>query len=106
MSKRVPKRRYNVRDDARTGARQPVQIRALRPYRVIIHDDPIHTYREVAVAVHRAVPGKSFADGWAIATLGDTTGQRIATICPKELAEYYRERFEQTYGLTSTIDAV
>lgn len=85
---------------------EQVQIRALRRYHVIIHDDPIHTYLEVAVAVQRTVPGKSLADGWEIATLVDTTGQGIAAICPKELAEYYRERFEQTYGLTSTIDAV
>ncbi len=52
------------------------------------------------------MPGKSPADGWAIATLVDTTGQGIAATCPKEQAEYYREYFEQTYGLTSTIDAV
>ncbi len=81
-----------------------VQIRALRPYRVIIHDDPIHTYHEVALAVHRTVPGKSYADGWAVATLVDTTGQGIAATCPKEPAEHYRERFEVTYGLTSTIE--
>ena len=84
---------------------EQVRVRALRPYHVIIHDDPIHTYLEVAVAVHRTVPGKSLADGWEIATLVDTTGQGIAAICPKEQAEYYRERFEQTYGLTSTIEA-
>jgi len=81
-----------------------VQIRALRPYRVIIHDDPIHTYHEVALAVHRTVPGKSYADGWAVATLVDTTGQGIAATCPKEPAEHYRERFEVAYGLTSTIE--
>jgi ATP-dependent Clp protease adapter protein ClpS len=52
------------------------------------------------------VPGKSYADGWAIATLVDTTGQGIAAICPKEPAEHYREQFEHTYGLTSTIEAV
>ncbi len=54
-----------------------VQVRALRPYRVIIHDDPVHTYLEVTVAVHRTVPGKSLADGWEIATLVDTRGQGI-----------------------------
>ncbi len=83
-----------------------VQAKALRPYRVIIHDDPVHTYLEVAVAVHRTVPGKSLADGWDIATVVDTTGQGISAICPKEHAEHYRERFEHVYGLTSTIEAV
>lgn len=80
-----------------------LKTRLLRPYQVIIHDDPIHTYHEVAMAVHRIIPGKSFADGWAIATVVDTTGMAIATTCPKEPAELYRERFEREYGLTSTI---
>jgi len=74
------------------------------PYHVIIHDDPVHTYHEVAKAVEQTIPGKSYQDGWAIATLVDTTGSAIATTCPKEPAEHYRERFEQTYGLTSTIE--
>ena len=81
-----------------------LKTRVLRPYRVIIHDDPIHTYHEVAVAVARTIPGKNYADGWEIATLVDTTGMAVATTCPKEPAEHYRERFERTYGLTSTIE--
>ncbi|HWE63219.1 MAG TPA: ATP-dependent Clp protease adaptor ClpS [Chloroflexota bacterium] len=81
-----------------------VRARLLRPFHVIIHDDPIHTYRDVALAVQHTVPGKSYEDGWEIATLVDTTGEGIAATCPKEQAEYYRERFEQTYGLTSTIE--
>jgi ATP-dependent Clp protease adapter protein ClpS len=81
-----------------------LKAKQLRPYRVIIHDDPIHTYDEVARAVHRIIPGKSYADGWEIATLVDTTGMAIATTCPKEPAELYRERFEREYGLTSTIE--
>ncbi|HEY8287567.1 MAG TPA: ATP-dependent Clp protease adaptor ClpS, partial [Chloroflexota bacterium] len=32
-------------------------------------------------------------------------GQAQVIICPKELAEFYRERLEQ-HGLTSTIEAV
>jgi ATP-dependent Clp protease adapter protein ClpS len=82
-----------------------LRARLLRPYHVIIHDDPIHYYHEVALAVHLTIPGKSFADGWVIATLVDTTGEAIAATCPKEQAEYYRERFERTYGLTSTIES-
>ncbi len=82
-----------------------VRARALRPYCVIIHDDPVHICLDVALAVHRTMPGKSLADGWAIATPVDTTDQGIAALCPKEHAEHYRERFEQVYGLTSTIEA-
>src|SRR5712691_7407638 len=59
------------------------RTRVLPPYRVLIHDDPIHTYHEVALAVQQTVPGKSYADGWAIATLVDTTGQAVAATCPK-----------------------
>ena len=83
-----------------------LRTRTLRPYHVIIHDDPIHTYHEVALAVQRIVPDKSYADGWAVATLVDTTGEAIATTCHKELAEHYRNRFETNYGLTSTIEPV
>ncbi len=83
-----------------------LKVKLTRPYHVIIHDDPIHTYDDVAKAVQHVIPGKTFHDGWEIATLVDTTGQAIATTCPKEPAEHYRERFEQIYGLTSTIEAV
>ena len=83
-----------------------LKAKLTRPYRVIIHDDPEHTYADVAKAVQQTIPGKTFQDGWEIATLVDTTGQATATICPKEPAEHYRERFERTYGLTSTIEAV
>jgi ATP-dependent Clp protease adaptor protein ClpS len=83
-----------------------LKARLTRPYRVIIHDDPIHTYQQVAKAVQETVPGRTFRDGWAIATLVDTTGQAVAATCPKEPAEHYRERFERTYGLTSTIEPV
>src|SRR5260370_7775255 len=70
-----------------------------RPYHVIIHDDPVHTYQDVAVAVQQTIPGKSFRDGWDIATLVDTTGQAIATTCPKEPADHYRHRSHPAYGL-------
>lgn len=83
-----------------------LKTKALRPYRVLIYDDPIHTYHEVALAVHRTVLGKSYADGWAVATLVDTTGVGIAATCPRETAEHYRECFEGAYGLTSTIEPV
>jgi len=68
-----------------------------------IRSTPIARWPSRCIAPY---PVKASPIGWAIATLVDTTGQGIAAICPKELAEYYRERFEQTYGLTSTIDAV
>jgi ATP-dependent Clp protease adaptor protein ClpS len=83
-----------------------LKAKLTRPYHVIIHDDPIHTYHDVAKAVQQTIPGKTFQDGWEIATLVDTTGQAIATTCPKEPAEHYRECFERTYGLTSTIEPV
>ena len=83
---------------------EQLRARTLRPYHVLIHDDPIHTYHEVALAVQQIVPDKTYADGWAIATLVDTTGEAIAATCHKELAEHYRSRFEGNYGLTSTIE--
>jgi len=83
-----------------------LKAKLTRPYHVIIHDDPVHTYEDVARAVQKTIPGKTFDDGWTIATLVDTTGQAIATTCPKEPAEHYRDRFEQAFGLTSTIEAV
>ena len=85
---------------------QRLRAKTLRPYNVLIHDDPIHTYHEVALAVQQIVPDKTYADGWAIATLVDTTGEAIAATCHKELAEHYRNRFESNYGLTSTIEPV
>lgn len=82
-----------------------VGARARRLYRVIIHDDPIHIHLEVALAVHRIVPEKSLAGGWAIVMLVDTKDQGVTVLWPKEHAEHYRKRFEQVYGLTSAIEA-
>ena len=83
-----------------------LRAKLTRPSRVIIHDDPIHTYHQVAVAVARTIPDRTYEDGWRIATLVDTTGMAVAATCPKEPAEHYRERFELAYGLTSTIEPV
>ena len=58
----------------------------LPPSRVLIHDDPLHTAHEVALAIHRTVPGTRDADGWASATLVATTGQAVAAIGAQDSA--------------------
>jgi len=74
---------------------------------VIIHDDPVHTYLEVALAVYRTVSGTSLADGWEITRLVDTVGLGVAAVCPKKHDERALSRaIRACVRVTSTIESV
>ncbi|MGH2363507.1 MAG: ATP-dependent Clp protease adaptor ClpS [Chloroflexota bacterium] len=77
-------------------------LRLLPPYHVIVHNDDVHTFNDVARAL-RQVIGVSLKRGLEMAGIVHNHGQCIVATRPKEVAELYRERLEG-YKLTVTIE--
>ncbi len=80
-------------------------LRLLPRYRVLLHNDDIHAMDEVVLALLRVVPSLGPQGAMRVMLEAHTRGSAEVIICPKEQAEYYRERLEG-YGLTSTIEPV
>ena len=74
-------------------------------YRVMLHNDDVHSFDEVILALVRTVPTLSIEAATAITYETDSTGCAQVIICPREPAEYYRERLER-FTLTCTIEPV
>jgi len=79
--------------------------RLLPPYRVVLHNDDVHTMEYVVRALLRAVPRLSRPEARRIMLEAHHTGSATVIVCPKEEAELYRDRL-QSYGLTATIEPV
>jgi ATP-dependent Clp protease adaptor protein ClpS len=79
------------------------ESRALRPYKVILHNDDVNTMDHVVRALLRAVPKLSAAEATRIMLEAHHTGRAVVIVCPKEPAELYRDRLE-SFGLTATIE--
>lgn len=80
-------------------------LRLLPRYRVMLHNDDVHTFDEVIIALVRTVPTLSIESATAITYEADESGSAQVIICPREPAEYYRERLER-FALTCTIEPV
>jgi ATP-dependent Clp protease adaptor protein ClpS len=80
-------------------------LRLLPRYRVMLHNDDINSMDEVILALVRTVPTLSIDAATAIMFEAHTSGSAQVIICPREPAEYYRERLER-FSLTSTIEPV
>jgi ATP-dependent Clp protease adaptor protein ClpS len=76
----------------------------LPPYRVILHNDDVHSMDHVVRALLASVP-LTEARATEIMTEAHNHGQAEVVRCPLELAELYRERL-QSFGLTATIERV
>jgi ATP-dependent Clp protease adaptor protein ClpS len=72
-------------------------------YRVLLFNDDVHTMDDVVLALVQTVLTLSVDDALHIMLEAHTHGQAQVIICPKEQAEFYREKLE-SYGLTSTIE--
>lgn len=73
------------------------------PYRVILHNDDVHSMDEVVAALCKSVPGLSRRKAILIMMEAHLTGRATVVICAREQAEYYAERLG-TFGLTVTIE--
>lgn len=72
------------------------------PFHVIVHNDDVHTFDDVARALHNVI-GVTLKQGLAMADVVHNQGRCIVATCPKEVAELYREKLEG-YKLTVTIE--
>jgi ATP-dependent Clp protease adaptor protein ClpS len=92
-----------------TGTETERQQRTLQqilpPWRVLLHNDDVNDMVHVVRAITKSVPSVSLKRAEEIMLEAHLHGVAQVIICPKEPAEYYRERLEQ-HGLTSTIEAV
>jgi ATP-dependent Clp protease adaptor protein ClpS len=75
----------------------------LPPYQVVLYNDDVHEMTEVVRAIVRSVNGVGLERATRIMLEAHFSGKARVIVCPKELAELYRERL-QTYGLTVTIE--
>lgn len=74
----------------------------LPPYNVILHNDDVHTFDDVARALNRVI-GVSLKRGYELADIVHNHGNAVVATCRKEQAELYREKLEG-YKLTVTIE--
>ena len=75
----------------------------LPPYQVVLHNDDVNSMEHVVRALVASVPRLGVLRATGIMIEAHTSGRAQVTVCPKELAELYRERL-QGYGLTATIE--
>ena len=78
-------------------------LRLLPKYRVLLHNDDDHAMDFVVEALLRTVPHLGVEDAIRIMLEAHLTGTGLVVICPKETAEFYRDKLE-SYGLISTIE--
>lgn len=82
---------------------EEILTRLLPPYRVVLHNDDHNSMDHVVLSILRSVPSLTAEDAAEIMLQAHTHGQATVIECPKEAAEYYRERLESC-GLTATIE--
>ena len=95
----------NTTAQTRTDEEVRELLRLLPRYRVVLHNDDVHAMDEVVMALLRTVPTLSIEAATAIMFEAHNTGRAQVIICPREPAEYYRERLER-FTLTCTIEPV
>lgn len=82
---------------------QHTLMQLLPRYKVLLHNDDHNTMGHVVYALRRVVPGISRAEALRIMLEAHEIGVAVVILCPKELAEHYREGL-RSYGLISTIE--
>lgn len=78
-------------------------LRQLPRYRVMLHNDEVNDMDRVVLVLVRTIPRLSAEDATRVMLDAHLNGVAQVIICPKETAEFYRDRLEQC-GLTSTIE--
>lgn len=73
------------------------------PWKVLLRNDEHHSMDYVVRSLCEAVPGLDSEDATRIMLEAHTLGVGLVTRCPKEQAEYFRDRI-QTFGLGCSIE--
>lgn len=80
-----------------------VLLQRLPPYKVVVHDSPIHTFDDVVKVLCRVVDGMTADRALAHATEIHTTGASVVATVPRERAEHYQQGIA-AIGLKVTIE--
>ena len=78
------------------------RLQHLPRYKVILHNDALHTFDEVVCALSNSV-SLSNQKAWDVTFEAHNMGRAIVIVCLKEEAEYYKERLEK-YKLIITLE--
>ena len=89
--------RPRTEEDVRSALRQ------LPRYRVLLHNDDVNSMDHVVSALLRVVPRLTVEDAVRVMLDAHLSGIAEVIVCPKEVAEFYRDGLER-HGLTSTIE--
>ena len=73
------------------------------PYKVLLHNDEIHSMDYVVVALVKSVPSLKEQDALDIMFTAHSEGTAVVIVVPQETAEFYQERI-LSYGLGCTIE--
>lgn len=66
-------------------------VKRLPPYKVIVHDSPIHTFDDVIKVLCRVIDGMTAERALRHANEIHTTGASVVATVPKERAEHYQQ---------------
>ena len=72
-------------------------------YKVILHNDEVHSMDFVVESLLKSVPGLSQPEAINIMLETHDKGQGVVTVCPLEQAEHYRDRI-RSFNLGCTIE--
>tara|TARA_Y100001968_G_scaffold254382_1_gene240272 strand:+ start:2095 stop:2406 length:312 start_codon:yes stop_codon:yes gene_type:complete len=80
------------------------RVRKLSPrYKVLLHNDPVHSMEYVVTTLQQVVPQLSEQDAMAVMLEAHNNGIGLVITCDLEPAEFYSESLKAK-GLTSTIE--
>ena len=72
-------------------------------YAVILHNDEVNSMEHVVDALLKSIPTLSEQDAVNVMMDAHTEGKAVVTVCPKETAEFYRDRL-QSFSIGASIE--
>jgi ATP-dependent Clp protease adaptor protein ClpS len=73
-------------------------------FAVILHNDDINSMEHVVDALLKSIPTLSEQDAIRVMMGAHTDGKAVITVCPRETAEFYRDRL-QSFSIGASIEA-
>lgn len=72
-------------------------------FAVILHNDDVNSMEHVVDALLKSIPTLSEQDAVNVMMDAHTEGKAVVTVCPKETAEFYRDRL-QSFSIGASIE--
>ena len=84
--------------------KKPAELKKKSPrYKVLLHNDPVHSMEYVTISLREVVPQLSEQDAISIMLEAHNTGVGLVIICDLEPAEFYSESLKSK-GISSSIE--